>query len=149
MRKVGRNHELTAIPAPLTTIWPANISRHAEPLFCDRFAHCSAWRPSPGMKPSFKDQEGMIGALARKFFGSANDRRIRAYQPRVDAINALEAEYEKLSDEELNAKTAGFRQRLVGLETSDEIQRALDDLLVPAFATVREASKRTLGQRHF
>ena len=56
----------------------------------------------------------MIGALARKFFGSANDRRIRAYQPRVDAINALEAEYEQLSDEELNAKTAGFRQRLAG-----------------------------------
>jgi preprotein translocase subunit SecA len=91
----------------------------------------------------------MIGALARKFFGSANDRRIRSYQPRVNAINALEAEYEKLSDEELKAKTAEYRQRLAGLETTGEIQRALDDLLVPAFATVREASKRTLGQRHF
>src|SRR5258708_29688755 len=96
-----------------------------------------------------KDEEGMIAALARKFFGSANDRRIRAYQPRVDAINALEAEYAKLSDEELKAKTAEFRRRLAGLETDGEIQRALEDLLVPAFATVREASKRTLGQRHF
>lgn len=91
----------------------------------------------------------MIGALARKFFGSANDRRIRSYQPRVSAINALEAEFERLSDEELKAKTAEFRQRLAGLETTGEIQQALEDILVPAFATVREAAKRTLGQRHF
>jgi preprotein translocase subunit SecA len=91
----------------------------------------------------------MIGALARKLFGSSNDRRIRAYQPRVNAINALEGEFAKLSDEQLKAKTAEFKQRLAGLETQGEIQRALDDLLVPAFATVREASKRTLGQRHF
>src|SRR5437016_367073 len=91
----------------------------------------------------------MIGALARKFFGSANDRRIKSYQPRVDAINALEAEYEKLSDEELKAHTAELRQHLAGAETSDDIRRVLENILVPAFATVREASKRTLGQRHF
>ena len=47
----------------------------------------------------------MIGAVARKLFGSSNDRRIRAFRPRVDAINALEAELEKLSDEELRART--------------------------------------------
>jgi preprotein translocase subunit SecA len=84
----------------------------------------------------------MIGALARKFFGSANDRRVRKYQPRVDAINALEAELEKLSDEELRARTAAFKQQVAD-------GTALDDILVPAFATVREAGKRTLGQRHF
>jgi preprotein translocase subunit SecA len=84
----------------------------------------------------------MIGALARKFFGSANDRRIKGYQPRVDAINALEPEIAVLSDEALKARTAEFRQQLADGKT-------LDDILVPAFATVREAAKRTLGQRHF
>jgi preprotein translocase subunit SecA len=84
----------------------------------------------------------MIGALARKFFGSANDRRIRAYYPLVDAINALEPEVEKLSDDELRARTEEFRKQIAA-------GASLDDLLVPAFATVREAGKRTLGQRHF
>src|SRR3989440_7773114 len=84
----------------------------------------------------------MIGALARKFFGSANDRRVKGYQSRVDAINALEAEIAALSDEALKARTAEFRKQLADGKT-------LDDILVPAFATVREAAKRTLGQRHF
>jgi preprotein translocase subunit SecA len=84
----------------------------------------------------------MIGALARKFFGSANDRRIKGYQSRVDAINALEPEIAALSDEALKARTAEFRKQLAEGKT-------LDDILVPAFATVREAAKRTLGQRHF
>ncbi len=84
----------------------------------------------------------MIGALARKFFGSANDRRIKGYQSRVDAINALEPEIAALSDEALKARTAEFRKQLAD-------GSALDDILVPAFATVREAAKRTLGQRHF
>src|SRR3981189_2302987 len=84
----------------------------------------------------------MIGALARKFFGPANDRRIKGYQSRVDAINALEPEIAALSDEALKARTAEFRKQLAEGKT-------LDDILVPAFATVREAAKRTLGQRHF
>jgi len=84
----------------------------------------------------------MIGAVARKLFGSSNDRRIRAYRPRVDAINALEAELERLSDGELRGRTDEFKKQLTEGAT-------LDDILVPAFATVREASKRTLGQRHF
>src|SRR5881398_1183006 len=84
----------------------------------------------------------MIGALARKFFGSANDRRVKGYQSRVNAINALEPELAALSDEALKARTAEFRQELANGKT-------LDDILVPAFATVREAAKRTLGQRHF
>src|SRR5437762_1198214 len=84
----------------------------------------------------------MIGALARKFFGSANDRRVKGYQSRVDAINALEPEVAALSDEALKARTDEFRKELAEGKT-------LDDILVPAFATVREAAKRTLGQRHF
>src|SRR6202161_2172350 len=84
----------------------------------------------------------MIGALARKFFGSPNDRRIKGYQSRVDAINALEPEIAALSDEALKARTAEFRQALAAGKT-------LDELLVPAFAPVREAAKRALGQRHY
>jgi len=84
----------------------------------------------------------MFGAVARKIFGSANDRRIKSYMPRVAAINALEAELAALSDEELRARTAAFKAEIAA-------GKSLDDILVPAFATVREAGKRTLGQRHF
>src|SRR5436305_1865921 len=84
----------------------------------------------------------MFGALARRLFGSANDRYVKSLQPYVDQINELEPELEQLSDEALRARTAEFRQRL-------EDGAELDDLIVEAFATVREASKRTLGQRHF
>jgi preprotein translocase subunit SecA len=84
----------------------------------------------------------MFGALARRLFGSANDRYIKSLQPYVEQINELEPELEKLSDEALGARTAQFRQRL-------EDGAELDDLLIEAFATVREAAKRTLGQRHF
>src|ERR1700751_5230439 len=84
----------------------------------------------------------MIGALARKFFGSANDRRVKGYQSRVNAINALEPELINLSDEALKARPDEFRKELAE-------GKSLDDILVPAFATVREAAKRTLGQRHF
>ena len=92
--------------------------------------------------PDCKDRFVMIGALARKFFGTSNDRRIKAYQPLVDAINALEGEIAALSDDALKARTVEFRQQLADGKT-------LDDILIPAFATVREAAKRALGQRHF
>src|SRR5216110_462137 len=84
----------------------------------------------------------MFGALARRLFGSANDRYVQSLQPLVDQINEIEPELEKLSDEALRARTAEFRQRL-------EDGAELDDLIPEAFATVREAAKRTLGQRHF
>jgi len=84
----------------------------------------------------------MFGAVARKLFGSANERRIRSYQPRVEEINALEDEVAKLSDDAFRARTDDFKRQIA--EGVD-----LDDILVPAFATVREAAKRTLGQRHF
>ncbi|AWI58495.1 preprotein translocase subunit SecA [Sinorhizobium fredii] len=83
-----------------------------------------------------------LGGLARKLFGSANDRRVRGYQGRVDAINALEAETKALSDEALAAKTEEFRRQLGEGKT-------LDDILVPAFAVVREAARRVLGLRPF
>ena len=84
----------------------------------------------------------MFGALARKIFGSANDRRLKTYAPKVAAINALEAEVAALSDEALRARTDEFRAQIAA-------GRTLDELLPAAFATVREAAKRTLGQRHF
>ena len=84
----------------------------------------------------------MIGNLAKKIFGSANDRRLKGYQPKVRAINAMEAEVAALSDEQLKARTQEFRDQLAAGKT-------LDDILVPAFAAVREAAKRVLGQRHF
>ena len=84
----------------------------------------------------------MLSALAKTLFGSENDRVLKKMQASVDAINALEPELEKLSDEKLVARTPWLQERIQNGET-------LDDLLVDAFATVREGSKRTLGQRHF
>ena len=84
----------------------------------------------------------MFGAIARKFIGNVNDRQVRRMEKTVADIAALEPELIKLSDEELKARTGWFRERLAKGES-------LDDLLVEAFATVREAAKRTLGQRHF
>jgi len=84
----------------------------------------------------------MFGALAKKIFGSANERRLKTYRAPVAAINALETEMQKLSDDELRAQTQKFRDELAQ-------GKALDEILIPAFATVREAGRRVLGQRHF
>ncbi|MGG7519255.1 preprotein translocase subunit SecA [Allorhizobium undicola] len=83
-----------------------------------------------------------LGGLARKIFGSSNERRIKGHKPRVAAINALEDSMKALSDAELAGKTAEFREQIKAGKT-------LDDLLVPAFAVAREASRRTLGMRPF
>ncbi len=83
-----------------------------------------------------------FGGIARKLFGSSHERRIRAYYPRVEAINALESEIAALSDEDLAAQTDKFREQLAN-------GAKLDDLLTPAFATVREAAKRVIGLRPF
>jgi preprotein translocase subunit SecA len=83
-----------------------------------------------------------LGSIASKLFGSSNDRVVKNYQARVDAINALEPDMEALSDDALRAKTQEFRERL------DQGEK-LDSLLVEAFAVVREAGKRALGQRHY
>lgn len=84
----------------------------------------------------------MFVGIAKKIFGSANDRRLKGYHSRVAAINGLEPELEKLTDDDLRGRTQTFKDELAAGKT-------LDDILVPAFATVREAAKRTLGQRHF
>ncbi len=83
-----------------------------------------------------------IGTIASKIFGSSNDRKIKPFRPRVAEIAALEPEIAALSDADLRARTDAFRKQIA--DGAD-----LDDLLVPAFATVREAAKRALGQRHF
>ena len=84
----------------------------------------------------------MLDAIAKRLFGSANDRYLRGLNTYVDAINALEPELERADDEALRQRTEWMRERIGRGEP-------LDDLLADAFATVREAAKRTLGQRHF
>lgn len=84
----------------------------------------------------------MLGKIARKLFGSANDRFVKKQYKIVNQINALEPDFIKLSDDELKAKTDEYRERLKKGET-------LDDILPEAFATVREAAKRVMGQRHY
>jgi preprotein translocase subunit SecA len=84
----------------------------------------------------------MVLNLLTKVFGSQNERELKRMQPTVDQINALEPAIQALSDEELKAQTAVFKQRVEQGET-------LDDILPEAFATVREASMRTLKMRHF
>ena len=83
----------------------------------------------------------MLG-IAKKIFGTENDRTLKKLRPIVEKINALEPNFEAMTDAALRAQTAVYRQRLQEGET-------LDDLLPEAFATVREAAKRTLGQRHY
>ena len=83
-----------------------------------------------------------LGTVAQKLFGSPNDRKNKAYLPKVEAINALEPELSATSDEQIKARTEEFRRQVAE-------GAKLNDILVPAFATVREAAKRTLGQRHF
>ncbi len=80
--------------------------------------------------------------LALKFLGSSNDRELKRLKALIEPINTLEPEFEKLSDGQIRSKTSEFRERLAKDET-------LDDILPEAFATVREAAKRVLGQRHF
>jgi preprotein translocase subunit SecA len=86
----------------------------------------------------------MLGFLniAKKVFGTSNERYLKSLEPRIKAINALEPEIKALTDDELKGKTAEFRDRL-------EKGGKLDNLLVEAFAVVREAAVRTLGQRHY
>src|SRR5690606_30033643 len=83
-----------------------------------------------------------IGSIAKKVFGTPNDRRIKATRPTVDKINALEPEFQALSDEAIRGKTEEFKARL-------EKGESLNDLLPEAFANAREAARRALGLRPF
>ena len=111
----------------------------------------------------------MINTLLGKVFGTKNEREIKRLQPRVEAINALEAEIQRLSDEQLRAKTVEFRGRIqerlssiadepeadpdrqkeIEDERSEALKGVLDELLEEAFAVVREAGRRVLNMRHF
>ena len=84
----------------------------------------------------------MLQSIAQRLFGSANDREVKRLQAMVGEINALEPDIEKLTDDGLRARTEDFKKRYADGES-------LDDMLIEAFATVREAAKRTLGQRHY
>ena len=84
----------------------------------------------------------MIVALAKKIFGTQNERELKAIQPLIAKINSLEPDFEKLSDEALRAKTTEFKERIKsGIK--------LEDLLCEAFAVCREGGKRALGMRHY
>ena len=111
----------------------------------------------------------MINTLVAKVFGTKNEREIKRLMPKVEAVSALEPEIQKLSDDQLRAKTEEFRQRIqerlskiedepdADRERQDEIEKqrfdatneVLDEILVEAFAVVREAGRRVLGMRHF
>ncbi|HIC82586.1 MAG TPA: preprotein translocase subunit SecA, partial [Kiloniellaceae bacterium] len=84
----------------------------------------------------------MFGALAKRLFGTANERFLKGLDTTVAAINALEPKLQDMDDETLKGQTPALRQRL-------EAGESLDDIIPDAFATVREAARRTLGQRHY
>src|SRR3990170_9100433 len=102
----------------------------------------------------------MIGSLLKKIVGSRNERKLKRLQAYVDRINQIEPSVQKLSNDELKAKTGEFRERVNNslsnlnpdLSPSDRrqaVENALNELLPEAFAVVREAAKRTLNMRHF
>src|SRR5580692_11593984 len=104
------------------------------------------------------DVEKFINSVVARFIGTKHERDVKELQPLVEVINALEPEMRKLSDAEITAKTAQLKTevqaRMEGLERDDsdykqKMQEALQPALVPAFALVREAGRRTLGMRHF
>ncbi|HUP97286.1 MAG TPA: hypothetical protein VM073_05055, partial [Usitatibacter sp.] len=84
----------------------------------------------------------MLTTALKAIFGSRNDRLLKEFRRKVESINALEKDFEKLSDAELQAKTPELKQKVAA-------GAKLDDVLPEAFAVVREASKRVLGMRHF
>src|SRR5262249_23761974 len=113
------------------------IDRLPRPAY---LSHCR--RADRSRLPAPLAEGPMFGALARRLFGSANDRYLKSLGPLVAAINEIEPQLKTMSDGELRARTEWLKRQLVdGAE--------LDEVLVEAFATVREAAKRTLGQRHF
>jgi preprotein translocase subunit SecA len=111
----------------------------------------------------------LINTLLGKVFGTRNEREVKRMLPRVEAINALELEIKKLSDDQLRAKTEEFRARIqerlkhiidepdadpdrrkqIDTERNQAIKEVLDEILVEAFAVVREAGRRVLNMRHF
>src|SRR5260370_3330057 len=90
-----------------------------------------------------------IPLVARKIFGSRNDREVKRLRPDVDEINRLEAEVSAESDDELRRRIAEWKASLSAIEEREQRDDAMNEILPQVFAVVREASKRTIGQRHF
>ena len=110
---------------------------------------------SPGSAQ--KDTKGLINNVFTKVFGTSNDRAVKRMQPVLDQINGFEPAIEALTDQQLRAKTAAFRE-LIAARTADIADRderiaaekvVLEEILPEAFAVVREAGKRAVGMRHF
>jgi preprotein translocase subunit SecA len=90
-----------------------------------------------------------LTGIGRKIFGSRNDREIKRLRPDVDAINRLEPEVEKKSADELRTRIAALKAQVGAIEEREQREEMLLEVLPEVFAMVREAAKRTLGQRHF
>ena len=90
----------------------------------------------------------MVNFIIRKIIGSKNQREIRRMMPIVRKINELEEQYQSLSDDDLRAKTAGWKARLSAIEDYQEQQKALDEILPEAFAVVKNTARRLCGQEH-
>src|SRR5260370_10431398 len=90
-----------------------------------------------------------LSLVARKIFGSKNDRELKRLRPDVDEINRLEPEISALSDDELRSKIAEWKANISAIEEREQREEAMLEILPPVFAVVREAAKRTIGQRHF
>ena len=90
-----------------------------------------------------------VSLIARKIFGSKNDREIKRMGPDVARINELEPEIQQKSDDELRAKIAEWKAAISAIEDREERESAMEEFLPEVFAVVREAAKRAIGQRHF
>ena len=90
-----------------------------------------------------------FSSIGRKIFGSRNEREIKRLRPDVEAVNQLEPEVEKKSAEELRARIAELKAQLSAIEDRERREEAMQEVLPEVFGMVREAAKRTLGQRHF
>ena len=90
-----------------------------------------------------------LTGIGKKIFGSRNDREIKRLRPDVEAINRLEPEIEKKSADELRSRIAELKAQLSAIEERERREEMMLEVLPEVFATVREAAKRTLGQRHF
>src|SRR5262245_50226271 len=87
----------------------------------------------------------MIGFIVKKFIGSKNEREVKRLRPMVEQINALEAELQKVSDEELRNKTVAWKEELSKIEDNEELKRRLLEILPEAFAVVKNACRRLCG----